>query len=74
MLKAHLGLDDQPSWIILTETNDFLWPGPDIRPIPGIAPPLYHFGLLAPRFNAHLRERVLEMNCERRLIRDKRSE
>ena len=26
-LKAHLGLDDMPSWIVVTETNDFLWPG-----------------------------------------------
>ncbi len=32
-LKAHLGLDDAPSWIVVTETNDFLWPGPDLRPI-----------------------------------------
>ncbi len=31
-LKAHLGLDDLPSWIVVTETNDFLWPGPDLRP------------------------------------------
>ena len=28
-LKAHLGLG---SWIVVTETNDFLWPGPDLRP------------------------------------------
>ena len=31
-LKAHLGLDDMPSWIVVTETNDFLWPGPICRP------------------------------------------
>jgi PemK-like, MazF-like toxin of type II toxin-antitoxin system len=30
-LKAYLGLDDLPSWIVVTETNDFLWPGPDLR-------------------------------------------
>jgi hypothetical protein len=23
-LKAHLGLDDSRSWIVITETNDFL--------------------------------------------------
>ncbi len=73
-LKAHLGLDDLPSWIVLTETNDFLWPGPDIRPIPNTAPPRYHFGMLPPRFYAHVRERVLEMNNQRRLIRVERSE
>jgi hypothetical protein len=35
--KRHLGLDDDPAWIITTEANTFLWPGPDIRPIPGRA-------------------------------------
>jgi hypothetical protein len=29
--KNRLRLDDAPSWIILTEMNDFLWPGPDVR-------------------------------------------
>lgn len=28
-LIAHLGIDDLRSWIVVTETNDFLWPGPD---------------------------------------------
>lgn len=37
-LKVHLGLDDQRSWIMVNETNDFLWPGPDLRPIPGSDP------------------------------------
>lgn len=31
--KRRLGLDDLPSWIVLTESNRFVWPGPDIRPI-----------------------------------------
>jgi hypothetical protein len=26
-LKKHLCLDDLPSWVVVTETNDFLWPG-----------------------------------------------
>jgi hypothetical protein len=30
--KKRLGLDDQQSWIILTEANSFVWPGPDLRP------------------------------------------
>jgi hypothetical protein len=41
-LKAYLGLDDLPSWIVVTETNDFLWPGPDLRPVPGSQPPRFH--------------------------------
>jgi hypothetical protein len=33
--KKRLGLDAEPSWIITTEINRFIWPGPDIRSVPG---------------------------------------
>jgi hypothetical protein len=26
-VKRHLGLDDDPSWIVVAEGNEFLWPG-----------------------------------------------
>jgi hypothetical protein len=29
--KKRLGLDDERSWIVLTEANRFVWPGPDLR-------------------------------------------
>jgi hypothetical protein len=32
--KARLGLDDARSWIITTEVNRFIWPGPDLRRVP----------------------------------------
>lgn len=73
-LKAHLGLDELPSWIVVTETNDFLWPGPDLRPIPGTIPRRYDYGMLPPRFFAHLRDKILEAHRRRRLNRVHRSE
>jgi hypothetical protein len=33
-VKRSLGLDTDPAWIVTTETNAFIWPGPDVRPIP----------------------------------------
>ncbi|HEY5105156.1 MAG TPA: type II toxin-antitoxin system PemK/MazF family toxin [Caulobacteraceae bacterium] len=30
--KDRLGLDDARSWIVVTEVNQFVWPGPDLRP------------------------------------------
>ena len=33
--KLRLGLDESPSCIILSESNQFRWPGPDVRPIDG---------------------------------------
>nr|WP_294523720.1 hypothetical protein [uncultured Rhodopila sp.] len=57
-LKAFLGLDDLPSWIVVSETNDFFWPGPDLRPRRGFTPA---------RFFSHLRDRVLQAARSRRL-------
>lgn len=37
-VKRNLGLDDHASWIATTEANVFLWPGPDIRPVPERTP------------------------------------
>ena len=36
--KQRLGLDDDRSWIVLSDSNRFTWPGPDLRPLkPGDA-------------------------------------
>ena len=40
-VKRHLGLDDERSWIVTTEVNQFIWPGPDIRPAKGLDTPLH---------------------------------
>jgi hypothetical protein len=42
--KRELGLDDEASWIVTTEANVFVWPGPDVRPIPGRRPPSVIYG------------------------------
>lgn len=31
--KKRLGLDSERSWVVLTEANRFIWPGPDLRPV-----------------------------------------
>jgi hypothetical protein len=36
--KQRLGLDDDRSWVILDHANEFQWPGPDVRPVPGALP------------------------------------
>jgi hypothetical protein len=68
-LQAYLGFDDLPSWIVVTEANDFLWPGPDLRPRRGIKPARFDYGMLPPRFFAHIRERILQAHLHRRLNR-----
>ncbi len=73
-LKAHLGLDDMKSWIVVTETNDFLWPGPDLRPRRDTDPSRFDYGMLPPRFFAHVRDRILQAHLHRKLSRVPRSE
>lgn len=48
-VKRHLGLDAERSWIVVDEGNRFVWPGYDLRPVPGDAA-RYHYGFLPPRF------------------------
>jgi hypothetical protein len=47
-VKRHLGLDDDRSWIVVAEGNEFLWPGYDLRKRPHSD--RYDYGFLPPRF------------------------
>jgi hypothetical protein len=44
--KRRLGLDDARSWVVLTEANRFVWPGPDLRPSTPGNPSSVAYGLL----------------------------
>lgn len=59
-IKRQLGLDDGRSWIVLDELNTFVWPGFDLRSVPG-RPGECVYGHLPPRFFDVLRERWLEL-------------
>lgn len=56
-VKRELGLDDEPSWIILSEMNRFTWPGPDIRIVSGRTDP-YH-GAIPDSLFLKLRDAIL---------------
>jgi hypothetical protein len=64
--KDRLGLDSERSWVVLSEANDFIWPGPDLRPVPGGDPGTVAYGSLPPGFMRVLRERVDRRWRERR--------
>ena len=72
-IKAHLGLDQAPTWIVISEVNDFVWPGPDLRPIPGKSPPRVEYGVLPPRFFKRVRDQLIALREARRsrtVVRD----
>jgi hypothetical protein len=64
-VKRRLGLDAQKSWIVATELNRFLWPGPDLRPIPG-KPGVFAYGGLPKQLMQQLKERIIELNRDHR--------
>lgn len=45
-VKRRLRLDDDRSWVVLTEANRFVWPGPDLRPLAAGDPTSVAYGLL----------------------------
>ncbi len=51
-VKRHLGLDEDRSWVIVDEGNEFLWPGCDLRKNPRTD--RYDYGFLPPRFFNHV--------------------
>ncbi len=64
--KRRLGLDDQRSWIVLTDLNRFVWPGPDLRPRLSGRPETVAYGHLPADLFRVLRARLAQA-VERRL-------
>lgn len=69
--KARLGLDTDASWIITTEVNVFIWPGPDIRPVPGGGPA---YGLLPGAMTTDLIAQVKRNATDKSLLVVKRDD
>ena len=57
-VKQRLGLDDARSWVIVSEMNRFVWPGPDLRHCSEQLRP-FDYGLLPPGLFPTVRERFL---------------
>lgn len=62
-MNAHLGLDAQRSWIIVSDLHRFTWPGSGLHPVPGRWN-RYDCGLLPPSLFRLVRDRVLELDAD----------
>lgn len=65
--KARLGLDDDRSWVVVTEINHFRWPGHDLRPVPGGTFGTYAYGVLPPGLFRQVKEGIGSWVRARRL-------
>lgn len=70
----RVGLDGERQWIVVSELNSFLWPGPDLRPSPGLGPASVIMGLLPANLSAILNERLQARIVQRRIAITARGE
>jgi hypothetical protein len=74
LCKERLRLDADRSWVVLSEWNEFIWPGPDLRRAPGDDESSVAYGMLPPSLFAAIRDRFLAFVTARASRRVPRTE
>jgi hypothetical protein len=72
-VRQRLRLDDARSWVVLSEWNEFVWPGPDLRRLPGADESSVAYGMLPPSLYAIIRDRFLALVRSRAAVRVRRT-
>ena len=71
--RARLGLQREPCWVVVTEYNHFVWPGPDLRPTEG-GTGTFAYGPLPDRVMAQIRAALAAWRQKRRVAAVRRTE
>ena len=66
-VRAALGLDDAPSWVIVSEHNVDEWPNGGLAPLPG-RPGVFAYGFIPPGLFAQVKAKFMEL-CEKGGVR-----
>jgi hypothetical protein len=74
LIKQRLRLDAARSWIMLSEWNEFAWPGPDLRPVGRGEITTFTYGFLPPGFFATIRDRFFALSQSGKARRVTRTE
>src|SRR4030095_6214398 len=59
-VRAALGLEDAPSWVIVSEHNVDEWPNAGLAPLPG-RPGVFSYGFIPPGLFAQVKAKFLEL-------------
>jgi len=59
-VREALGLDDAPSWVIVSEHNVDEWPNGGLAPVPG-RPGVFSYGFIPPGLFAQVKAKFLEV-------------
>jgi hypothetical protein len=64
-VRRALGLDEEPSWVIVSEHNVDGWPNNGLQPIPG-RPGVFSYGFIPPGLFVQIKTKFLELAGSRR--------
>ena len=59
-VRQTLGLDDAPSWVIVSEHNVDEWPNAGLSPLPGLSD-VFSYGFIPPGMFARIKASFLEL-------------
>jgi hypothetical protein len=59
-VRAATGLDDEPSWVIVSDHNVDEWPNAGLAPIPG-QPGMFSYGFVPPGLFKQIKSKFLEL-------------
>jgi hypothetical protein len=59
-VRAAIGLDDEPSWVIVSDHNVDEWPNAGLAPIPG-QPGMFSYGFVPPGLFKQIKSKFLEL-------------
>ena len=68
VVRRNLGLDDQPCWVIVSDSNVDDWPNPGIAPLPG-KPSVFAYGVLPARLFDRIKAALLACGGGKRTVR-----
>jgi hypothetical protein len=66
-VQSRLGLDTEPAWVVVSEVNRFIWPGPDLRPISPDKPDTFAYGFLPRELLTDIRDKMVAWHGTRRV-------
>lgn len=64
-VRQSIGLDDEASWVVVSEYNVDEWPNAGLSPIPGKSD-VYAYGLIPPGLFAKIKAQLLELAREKK--------
>ena len=67
-VRRQLGLDDEPCWVIVSDSNVDDWPNPGITPLPGKSG-VFAYGMLPPRLFERIKIALLACGGGKRTVR-----